>query len=636
MQESDAMRPFRGISVALGALAALCTPCALAVSASAQARFGLEPSLKFRQAQMPDDGEVHVLPVQGNVYMLVGAGGNIAVQIGDEGVLLVDTGNGKMTDKVLAAVRKLSDKPIRYIVNTHAHPDHTGGNGVLAKAGSTTRGGPAEILAHENVMNRMSAPLGRDLAAPPDAWPTDTFFPEEKDFFFNEEAVMLYHDPAAHTDGDTIVFFRRSDVVVAGDIFVTTSYPVIDAPNGGSVFGIISGLNRILDLTVPKHEQEGGTYVIPGHGHLCDESEVLEFRDMLVIVKERIEDMVKRGMTLDQVKAARPTLDYDLHYGAESGPWTTAMFIEAVYRDVSKAAAGQPPASAQARVQRQEMMICVPMWLRHDRRWMAALAVAAVAIGSFVPAAAQQTVQRTAKAAAPFDPAGYWVPLVTEDWRFRMVTPPKGDYASVPLNPEGRRVADTWDLAKDNASGTQCKAYGVGGIMRQPGRLHVTWQDDNTLKMEFDAGGQVRLLHFSPAGPAGEPTWQGNSVAEWDLPVAAGRGGGGGQGRGAAAGRGAPAGPRGGALKVTTTGMKAGYLRKNGAPYSEIAVVTEYIDRLGPEPDGAVYLLVRTMVDDPKYLQQPFVTSTHFRFESDGAAKWNPTPCRTDPPGLAK
>ena len=245
---------------------------------------------------MPSDGEVRVLPVQGNVYMLVGDGGNIAVQIGDEGVLVVDTGTAQMSEKVLAAIKKLSDKPIRYIINTHFHPDHTGGNVTIGKAGQHDGGGANEIVAHENVLNRMSAPVGKPGATPP-ALADNTFFPEEKDFFFNDEAVMLYHDVAAHTDGDAIVFFRRSDVVVAGDIFVTTGYPVIDAQNGGSVYGVIDGLNRILDLTVPKHEQEGGTYVIPGHGHLCDESEVLEYRDMVVIIKDRIEDMVKRGMT---------------------------------------------------------------------------------------------------------------------------------------------------------------------------------------------------------------------------------------------------------------------------------------------------------------------------------------------------
>jgi cyclase len=308
----------------------------------ALAQSPLERSLQIRQAQSPNDGEVRVLPVQGSVYMLVGTGGNIAVQIGDEGVLVVDTGVASMSDKILAAIKKLSDKPIRYIINTNFDPDHTGGNEAISKAGSTTRGGPADVLAHENVLNRMSAPAGKESPTPTAAWPTDTYFPEEKDIFFNEEAVMMYHDPAAHTDGDTMVFFRRSDVVVAGDIFVTTSYPVIELQNGGSVQGVINGLNRILDITVPKHEQEGGTYVIPGHGHVCDESEVLEYRDMVTIVKERIEDMARRGMTVDQVKAAKPTLDYDLHYGADTGPWTTAMFIEAVYRDVTRAAPPKP------------------------------------------------------------------------------------------------------------------------------------------------------------------------------------------------------------------------------------------------------------------------------------------------------
>lgn len=333
------MKPTRYVRpmVSLAVLCALAVPASSAQAPAGPPPFGLERSLQMRHAQVPADGEVHVLPVQGHVYMLLGAGDNIAVQIGDEGVLVVDTGNGKMTDKVLAAIRKLSDRPIRYIVNTHFHADNTGGNEVIAKAGSTTQGNTATIMSHENVLARMSAPVGKPGAAAPGLWPSDTYYPEEKDFFFNEEAVMLYHDAAAHTDGDTIVFFRRSDVVVAGDIFITTGYPVIDSQSGGTVFGVINGLNRILDLAVPKHEQEGGTYVIPGQGHLCDESEVLEYRDMVTIIKERIEDMVKRGMTLDQVKAAKPTLDYDLHYGADTGPWTTAMFVEAVYRDVSKA-----------------------------------------------------------------------------------------------------------------------------------------------------------------------------------------------------------------------------------------------------------------------------------------------------------
>ena len=282
------------------------------------------------------NGEINAFHVQGNVYLLVGGGGNIVVQTGEEGVLVVDTGLSAHADKVLAAIKKLSDRPIRYILNTHFHPDHTGGNEVIGKAGSTIQGGPTTIIAHENVLNRMSAPNGKQPPTPTAAWPTDTYFPEEKDIFFNEEPVMMYHDAAAHTDGDTIVFFRRSDVVVAGDIFVMNSYPFIDQANGGSVQGVINGLNRLLDLAVPKHEQEGGTYIVPGHGRICDEADLLEYRDMVTIIRDRVEDMVRRGLTLDQVKAARPTLDYDRHFGSDSGPWTTALFVEAVYKDLSK------------------------------------------------------------------------------------------------------------------------------------------------------------------------------------------------------------------------------------------------------------------------------------------------------------
>lgn len=322
---------------------AMCATGVVSVSAQ-QAPALLQESLRMRQAQVPSDGEIHVLPAQGNVYMLVGAGANVAVQIGDEGVLVVDTGTAQMSEKVLAAIKKLSDRPIRYIINTHFHPDHTGGNTTIAKAGSTTRGGATEVMAHENVLNRMSAPAGKQSPTPVDAWPTDTYFPEEKDFFFNGEAVMLYHDKTAHTDGDSIIFFRRSDVVVAGDIFVTTMYPFIDAASGGGVQGVIDGLNRILDLCVPRHEQEGGTMVIPGHGKLSDESEVLEYRDMVVIIRDRVEDAIKRGLTLEQVKAAKLSLDYDLHYGADTGAWTTGMFIEAVYRDLSKTVKPLAPA----------------------------------------------------------------------------------------------------------------------------------------------------------------------------------------------------------------------------------------------------------------------------------------------------
>jgi hypothetical protein len=253
---------------------------------------------------------------------------------------------------------------------------------------------------------------------------------------------------------------------------------------------------------------------------------------------------------------------------------------------------------------------------------------------------------RTPRTAAPIDITGNWVALITEDWRWRMMTPAKGDYASLPLNNEGRRVADTWNLAKDDAAGLSCKPYGVGNISRMPGRMRISWQDDTTVKVEYDAGTQTRLLHFGePPANKGPKTWQGYSAATWQFAGAptnvdrngipngpspggpGGAGGGGGGGR-----RGGGAAPvRGGSLYVVTTNFRDGYLRKNGVPYSENASITEYFDKVGPEPNGDVVLLVRTVVEDPKYLQVPFITSTHFKLEKDGS-KWSPSPCKIDPP----
>jgi hypothetical protein len=214
------------------------------------------------------------------------------------------------------------------------------------------------------------------------------------------------------------------------------------------------------------------------------------------------------------------------------------------------------------------------------------------------------------KAAAPVDLTGYWVSVVTEDWRFRMMTPAKGDYPSIPLNAEGRRVADAWDPAKDEAAGEACKAYAAGNIMRMPGRLHITWQDDNTLKIETDTGMQTRLFHFGrPQTPVAAPDWQGFSVAQWEL---------------AGGGRGSPA--QGGDLKVVTTRMRAGYLQKNGVPYSADAVITEHFDLLGKEANGDQWLIVTTLVEDPQYLNQPFQRSTHFKRQADGSG-WDPSPC---------
>lgn len=298
-------------------------------------------------AAAQQDSGVHVLPVQGNVYMLVGAGGNITIQIGNQGVLLVDTGLAQNSEKVLSEVRKLSSRPIRYIINTHVHPDHTGGNAVIAKAGLTITGGNvagnitdaaegAAILANQAVLDRMSAPPAAGQAAIPfAALPTDTYITKEKHMFFNGEGIELIHEPAAHTDGDSFVYFRRSDVVAAGDIFTPGNYPVIDLQRGGNIQGIIAALNKLIELTIPADKQEGGTYVIPGHGRLCDQADVVEYRDMATIIRDRIQNMIKKGMTLEQVKAAKPTQDYDPEYGTTSGFWTTDMFVEAVYRSLS-------------------------------------------------------------------------------------------------------------------------------------------------------------------------------------------------------------------------------------------------------------------------------------------------------------
>ena len=251
---------------------------------------------------------------------------------------------------------------------------------------------------------------------------------------------------------------------------------------------------------------------------------------------------------------------------------------------------------------------------------------------------------QTAKSIAPIDLTGYWVSVVSEDWRHRMMTPRKGDYESLPLNAEGTGAANTWDLGKDNQANLQCKAFGIGGIMRQPGRLHIDWQDDNTLKLDFDAGTQTRLLNFDKSKQAGgDKTWQGYSIAEWEGPALGQRGGpagatppalrdAGGGGLGLRGGPDPPSSIRqGGSLKVMTTHFREGYLRKNGVPYSENATITEYFQRLPQHPNGDNWLLVITIVDDPKYLRQPFYTSTQFKLEPNGS-KFSPTPCKTPPP----
>jgi glyoxylase-like metal-dependent hydrolase (beta-lactamase superfamily II) len=296
---------------------------------------------KGKQAKAAPGPQVGVQKVQGNVYMIWTPGGNVAVSVGDWGVMVVDTPAEGLSDAVLAEIKKLSDKPIRYVLNTSL--DGTATNGPISRAGAPVTGGNlgavafengATIVAHENVLARMSnVPEGQKVPNA-DALPTTTFNEGQKEVFFNEEPVLAIYQEAAHTDGDSVVFFRRSDVIAAGGVFDMTAYPHIDLAKGGNVQGVLKALNLILDLCVPRHEQEGGTYVIPGKGRLTDEHDVLEYRDMVTIIRDRIQDGIKKGQTLAQIKAAKPTYEYDARWGSTTGPWTTDMFIEAVYKSL--------------------------------------------------------------------------------------------------------------------------------------------------------------------------------------------------------------------------------------------------------------------------------------------------------------
>jgi glyoxylase-like metal-dependent hydrolase (beta-lactamase superfamily II) len=303
------------------------------------------------RAQEP---RVAVLPVQGNVYLLASREANVVAQVGEEGVLLVDAGPATLTNDILAAIRTLSNKPIRWIVNTHAHADHTGGNEALSKAGSGTpqnRFGSglnfpgslpsgAVIVAHEAVLTRMSAPTGQTPPTPQGAWPTGTFIGDGREMFFNGESIQIFHEPRAHTDGDSIVYFRHSDVVAAGDLFDTTGYPVIDLKSGGTIGGVVAGLNHLLAIVIPREKEEGGTYVVPGHGRIADEGDLVAYRNMVVIIRDRIQDAITRGMTLDQVKARKPTAGYDRRWSSPAS--ASDMFVETAYRSLTAA----PPATA--------------------------------------------------------------------------------------------------------------------------------------------------------------------------------------------------------------------------------------------------------------------------------------------------
>jgi glyoxylase-like metal-dependent hydrolase (beta-lactamase superfamily II) len=347
-------------------------------------------------AQQQAPGDIRVLPIRGNTYMIAGAGANITVSVGRDGVLMVDSGLAQNADRVLAALQQLqrevelrlaSDdektaprfgsetrsaiadrhvpapvKPIRYIVNTAVDPAHTGGNVKLGNSGRTFTGGNvagniadagvgAAILAHENVLVRMSQPPAGQQPAPADALPTDTYYKDtmKLSHFFNGEGVQLIHVPKAHSDGDSIVVFRGSDVIAAGDVYLTESYPMVDTARGGTINGTVDALNQILDLSIAEFRTEGGTLVVPGRGRISDSADVAFYRDMVTIIRDRVQDMVKKGMTLEQVKAAKPTADYEPRYGATSGDWTTDRFLDAVYTTLGGGSKAAPATRRPAR-----------------------------------------------------------------------------------------------------------------------------------------------------------------------------------------------------------------------------------------------------------------------------------------------
>jgi len=293
--------------------------------------------------QPPAAAPLIVTPVQGKVHMISGAGVNITVHVGKYGVLLVDTPQPASAARVVEEIRKLTSLPIRWVINTSSSPEHVAGNAALVAPFTARAAGGApfgfvglnrpSIVAHENVLNRLSNPLEGSAPTPPDALPTTTYFLPSMDFS-NGEAIVLYHEPAAHTDGDSVVLFRGSDVISAGAIFTPGRYPVIDVARGGSVQGLIAGLTNILALAVPEGFASGGTLIIPARGRICEESDVAEFRDMVVIIRDRVQDLIAKGMTWEQIKASHPSRDYDTEYGASAAD--ADRFVESIYRSLTQ------------------------------------------------------------------------------------------------------------------------------------------------------------------------------------------------------------------------------------------------------------------------------------------------------------
>jgi glyoxylase-like metal-dependent hydrolase (beta-lactamase superfamily II) len=295
------------------------------------------------QARPYDEARFETIQIRPNVHVIFGAGANMVAHVGEDGIIVVDSGASAMADKVLETVRRLSARPIRYIINTSADADHVGGNAALAKAGRSimedtfTEEDRAAIVAHENVLLRLSTPSGGVPPVSSDLWPTETFTSRYRSLYVNDDAVQIIRQLGAHSDGDVLVHFRRADVIVTGDILDLRQFPVVDASRGGSIQGEIEALNRLLDLTVPAMPnvlKPGRTLLVPGHGRIADYAELVEYRDMLTVIRNIVAELMKKGMTLEQVKKANPTAGYRARWGRESGPWTTDMFVEAIYNEL--------------------------------------------------------------------------------------------------------------------------------------------------------------------------------------------------------------------------------------------------------------------------------------------------------------
>lgn len=283
---------------------------------------------------------LETIQIRPNVYVIFGAGSNVAVHVGSQGVILIDSGSAAMAGKLLDAVKAITDQPIRLIINTSADADHVGANETVARAGVEINPDTfsdeqrATVLAHENVLLRMSAPGGNESPFPDGAWPTETYTSRTRSMYLNNDGIQVMRQLGAHSDGDSIVLFRRADVIVTGDILDLRHFPMIDPAKGGSIQGEIDALNHLLELTIPAMPlvlQEGRTLLVPGHGRVSDYAELVEYRDMVTVIRDIIQDMIDKGMMLEQVKAANPTQGYRRRYGADSGPWTTDMFVEAIY-----------------------------------------------------------------------------------------------------------------------------------------------------------------------------------------------------------------------------------------------------------------------------------------------------------------